>query len=80
VSVERQEASARRLLGVCATGAVAGIALSVADWPGVGGGLVVASLALMLYALHRLGRSGADAPHAKRKRKRRTKPVEDSQD
>jgi hypothetical protein len=56
------------MLGGAGTGALAGIALCVADQPTLGGWIVIGSLALMLFALHRFGRSGADAPLRKRKK------------
>lgn len=67
----RADASTSTLLRVTATTALAGIALCVAEQPAVGGWVVVASLVAMLIALHRFGRSGADAPERRRKRRKR---------
>jgi hypothetical protein len=68
----RSEASARTLLGAAAASVLLGIALCLVDQPMLGGWLSVLSLGGMLVALHRFGRSGADAPaRLERRRKRR---------
>jgi hypothetical protein len=56
------------MLGAAGTAVLAGIALCVADQPTLGGFIVIGSLGLMLFALHRFGRSGADAPIRRRKK------------
>jgi len=65
------ESGSRRLIAIGAMGAMAGIALSAAGTP-AGPPLTVASLLLLIVALHRFGRTGADgAPAIGPRRKRR---------
>lgn len=52
----------RSLLAVAATSVAVGIALSVSGSHGLGAWVTVGGLVLLVYALHRLGRSGPDAP------------------
>lgn len=77
----RAEASARTLLGGAAAAVLVGIALCLVDQPTIGGWLCIASLVAMLVALHRFGRSGADAParleRRRKKRKRKAKAASD---
>ena len=54
----------RSLLALAATGVALGIGLSVSGSHGLGAWLTVAALVLLVFALHRLGRSGPDAPIA----------------
>ncbi len=52
----------RSLLALGATSVLAGIALAATGEPLLGGIVVVPSLVLLVYALHRFGRSGPDEP------------------
>ncbi len=56
------EAGNRSLLAFAATGVAVGIALSVSGSHDLGAWVTIGALALLVYALHRLGRSGPDAP------------------
>lgn len=66
-------AGARSLLGLSVTTLALGIALSTAESQALGSWLAVGSLVLLVFAIHRLGRSGPDGPsfEGPRKRKRR---------
>jgi hypothetical protein len=55
-------AGARSLMGAGVTAALLGIALSAGRSPELGSWVTVTALLLLIYALHRFGRSGADAP------------------
>jgi hypothetical protein len=50
----------RTLLAVGATTVLVGIALAATGDPSTGGVVTVLSLVLLIYGLHRFGRSGAD--------------------
>ncbi|MBK7581774.1 MAG: hypothetical protein IPI67_16395 [Myxococcales bacterium] len=52
----------RSLLGIGVTTVLVGIAIAATGDPLSGGVVTVTSLVLLIYALHRLGRSGPDAP------------------
>lgn len=56
------DSSNRSLLAFAATCTAAGIAFSVTGSHGLGAWLTVGALVLLVFALHRLGRSGPDAP------------------
>lgn len=55
-------AGARSLLGAGATSVLVGIGLSAGGSPELGSWITVGALVLMIYGLHRFGRSGPDAP------------------
>lgn len=50
----------RTLIGVSATLALVGIALSTVDAQAIGGWLAVGSLVVLVWSLHRFGRTGPD--------------------
>ncbi len=52
----------RSLLAIGATTVLVGIAVAVTRDPLFGGAITVPSLVLLIYGLHRFGRSGADEP------------------
>jgi hypothetical protein len=52
----------RTLVGVFASAAFTGIALSVADAEALGGFVTVVALVGLCWAIHRFGRSGPDEP------------------
>lgn len=52
----------RLLIGVGVTTVLLGIALAASGDPDKGAVVTLASLLLLLYALHRFGRSGPDTP------------------
>ena len=52
----------RTLIGVGATTVLAGIGLAASGESVIGGLVTVPSLVLLIYALHRFGRSGPDDP------------------
>lgn len=54
----------RSLLAFAATGVALGIGLSVSGSHGLGAWITLAALVLLVFALHRLGRSGPDSPMA----------------
>lgn len=54
----------RLLIGVGVTTVLVGIALASSGDPDKGAIVTLASLLLLIYALHRFGRSGPDAPEA----------------
>jgi O-antigen ligase len=56
------DSSNRSLLAFAATCVAAGVAFSVTGSHGLGAWVTVAALALLVFSLHRLGRSGPDAP------------------
>lgn len=56
------ESGNRSLLAFAATATVLGIGLSVAGSSALAAWLTVSALALLVFALHRFGRSGPDAP------------------
>jgi hypothetical protein len=62
LAVTAEDASARRRVRAAATGAVVGIALSVAVEASIGGILTAVSMVYLVWALHRFGRLGADEP------------------
>jgi hypothetical protein len=50
----------RTLIGVSATLALVGIALSTVDAQAIGGWLAIGSLVVLIWGLHRFGRTGPD--------------------
>lgn len=52
----------RTMLGISATTVLAGIGIAASGDSLVGGLITVPALLLLIYGLHRLGRSGADEP------------------
>lgn len=52
----------RTLIGAAATALLAGIGLAATGESLLGGLVVVPSLVLLIYALHRFGRTGPDDP------------------
>ncbi|MEB2313604.1 MAG: hypothetical protein OZ921_15730 [Sorangiineae bacterium] len=54
---------ARSLLAFAATAALVGIGWSVSGGQAAGAWITVLALALLIYALHRYGRTGADDAH-----------------
>ncbi len=75
-----------RAAGLCAA---LGIGLSITDYADIGKWITVLGVLLMIVALHRFGRSGADAPivfelapptRKKRKKKRPSLPAETGND
>lgn len=52
----------RSLLGLGSTTVLVGIAAAVTTDPLVGGLITLPSLVILIYGLHRFGRSGPDAP------------------
>ncbi len=56
------ESSNRSLLAFSATGTAVGIGLGVSGSPGLGAWLTIGALVLLVFSLHRLGRSGPDSP------------------
>jgi hypothetical protein len=52
----------RTFIGVSATLALIGIALSTVDAQTIGGWLAVGALVVLIWSLHRFGRTGPDEP------------------
>jgi hypothetical protein len=61
VAIASSLRQARVLIGVGVTTVLVGIALSASGDPDKGAIVTLASLLLLIYALHRFGRSGPDA-------------------
>jgi hypothetical protein len=56
------QGSVRALIAVGVTTVLAGIGLAASGESAIGGLVAVPSLVLLIYALHRFGRSGPDDP------------------
>jgi hypothetical protein len=62
VAIASNLRQSRVLIGVGVTTVLVGIALASSGDPDKGAVVTLASLLLLIYALHRFGRSGPDAP------------------
>ncbi len=56
--------SERRQVGIGATLALVGIALSASETPDIGAWTTLAGLVVMIWGVHRFGRSGTDGSAA----------------
>jgi hypothetical protein len=56
------ESFLRTLLAVALTATLVGIALAASDHEALGGFVTIVGLTLMIYGLHRFGRTGPDQP------------------